>query len=256
MPKEMIADLQKVLFKRFNLLVVDDEEWLRVMLRERFEGLPYFKVITASSVDEAVDIIESKSIDPLNFLITDLHMPMKSGIDLLKRYEKSHGFKVAFSGKANCEMGGLAVELGALRCIHREGSGTLDRLMHLICSYLPISFCSKGKIGREMLEIFEKVHKQKLFGVSRWAACADLGVRTLENKVNAHIDLSPRDFIHLSYGLYYLLAQSPECKPLESLLTPITSIDIARQCLVSLNKYCLKNDFPNALNGPVQPQAN
>ena len=62
-----------------SVLVVDDEFLIRWALREGLKDR--YRVTTASSVDEALEFIGS---GPVDAVITDLRMPLRSGMDLVK----------------------------------------------------------------------------------------------------------------------------------------------------------------------------
>lgn len=64
----------------YTILVVDDEVTQRETLSDILKNKSY-KVFTAESYDSAVDIIKSENID---LILSDLNMPGKSGLDLLK----------------------------------------------------------------------------------------------------------------------------------------------------------------------------
>lgn len=70
--------------KTIKILVADDRENIRLLLTAAFEELGY-QVMTASYGDEALEIISKEYFD---IIITDLNMPGKSGMDVLK-YAKS-----------------------------------------------------------------------------------------------------------------------------------------------------------------------
>lgn len=65
-----------------RILLVDDE---RMFLKSLSEGLRQslgnINVITAENGEEAIRLMNS---EPINFLITDLQMPVMNGFDLLK----------------------------------------------------------------------------------------------------------------------------------------------------------------------------
>jgi len=64
-----------------NVLIVDDEETLILIIETRFEDYKdQFRVLTASNGKEAIRILESKVVD---FVVTDLNMPILDGIELL-----------------------------------------------------------------------------------------------------------------------------------------------------------------------------
>ncbi|MBW1822911.1 MAG: response regulator, partial [Deltaproteobacteria bacterium] len=71
---------RKRLEKRFKILAVDDSlDTLEVIQRNLTpEG---YKVFTVSSVNEAVNILETH---PIDLVITDLKMPIVGGLDLIR----------------------------------------------------------------------------------------------------------------------------------------------------------------------------
>ena len=64
-----------------RILIVDDEEDIRVVLRISLTDLGY-EVFTAESGDEALRII--KEVDP-PIVLTDIRMPVMDGIELLRK---------------------------------------------------------------------------------------------------------------------------------------------------------------------------
>jgi len=67
-----------------NILVVDDDERLRTLLKKYLEG-EGFAVLTAAGADEARKIIAEKKPD---IMIVDVMMPEESGIDMVKNFGK------------------------------------------------------------------------------------------------------------------------------------------------------------------------
>jgi two-component system response regulator HydG len=64
-----------------NLLVVDDEQFIREMCSEVGRQLE-MKVIAVATAEEALELLE---YTPVDILLTDLHLPGASGLALLKR---------------------------------------------------------------------------------------------------------------------------------------------------------------------------
>ena len=62
-----------------TVLVVDDEYLIRWALKEGLKDR--YRVVTAASVDEALKAIEAERVDAV---ITDLRMPLRSGMELVK----------------------------------------------------------------------------------------------------------------------------------------------------------------------------
>ncbi len=71
-----------------NLLFVDDEQRI---LEELFELATYLghKVYMASDADEALNILD-KNIKLIDIVFTDLKMPGKSGLELVRDIEKKY----------------------------------------------------------------------------------------------------------------------------------------------------------------------
>jgi DNA-binding NtrC family response regulator len=67
--------------KKYNLLIVDDEEPLRVLLESELAESEEFAVDTASDGGEAINKIQAKVYD---LLLLDIRMPRVSGIEVLK----------------------------------------------------------------------------------------------------------------------------------------------------------------------------
>ncbi len=83
-PKERPSSTKKL--PKAAIMVVDDEQMIQEMLEE-FLSPEGFDVVLASNVDQALKILEERSVD---VLITDLKMPGKSGLDLLKELRTEH----------------------------------------------------------------------------------------------------------------------------------------------------------------------
>jgi two-component system response regulator AtoC len=67
--------------KKYQILVVDDEESITFLLRTELEELPDFDVDVALNGTEAINLIQSKIYD---IILLDIKMPRLSGIDVLK----------------------------------------------------------------------------------------------------------------------------------------------------------------------------
>jgi len=68
-----------------TVLVVDDEFLIRWALNEGLKDR--YRVLTASSVDEAMKTLRTERIDAV---ITDLRMPLRSGMDLVRIVRGEH----------------------------------------------------------------------------------------------------------------------------------------------------------------------
>jgi CheY-like chemotaxis protein len=72
-----------------NVLVVEDEEDLRMMTRFMFQSRTQFRVLEASSGEEALALIER---EPIDVMLLDLRLPDMEGWDVLSRLEESGRF--------------------------------------------------------------------------------------------------------------------------------------------------------------------
>jgi FixJ family two-component response regulator len=66
--------------KDLEIAVIDDDESFRVALVESLSSLGY----GADGYASAEDYIGSIGGEPFNFIVTDIHMPGMSGLDLMK----------------------------------------------------------------------------------------------------------------------------------------------------------------------------
>ncbi|MBC2714789.1 MAG: response regulator [Desulfobacteraceae bacterium] len=73
-------------FKREKILIVDDDEAIRDLLR-RILAKEGYTCERACDAEEAIDFLKTQSVD---LVISDVAMPGKSGIQLLKEIKKNH----------------------------------------------------------------------------------------------------------------------------------------------------------------------
>jgi len=104
--------MDEVTKKNSAILIVDDEESLRLTFKMFLSREGYGPVSVATSYDEALDLIEKQQFD---LIISDIVMEGSSGIDLLRRV-KEIGRKcpvVMVTGYPNINSAAEAVRLGA-----------------------------------------------------------------------------------------------------------------------------------------------
>ena len=102
-----------------NVLVVDDEETLLLIMVNRFEDYAdQFNVFTARNGKEAVEVLESESID---FLVTDLKMPEMDGIELLALMSSKypHIPAMAMSAFSTPEIEKKLAQMGTLQVLDK-----------------------------------------------------------------------------------------------------------------------------------------
>lgn len=98
---------------RLNVLVVDDDEDLRLTLADYLQTWN-FAVSTARSSREAIELIE-RSADRFDIVMTDLVMPGCSGLDVVKtvRSTGSRSHVVVMTGFSSVETAIESIRLGA-----------------------------------------------------------------------------------------------------------------------------------------------
>ena len=130
MSRVMIKELKKL-----KILVVDDEPGWRDLLSLELSSEDC-QVVTASSADEALRLLQAKSFD---LIITDARMPGPlDGIDLIKTYRKEHpGQKAIFiTGYAIEEKIEQALQEGTVLCLKKpfQSQELLDAIQGLLAS--------------------------------------------------------------------------------------------------------------------------
>lgn len=75
-----------------KVLVVDDSASMRRIVSFTLEETG-IEVITAGNGQEALDIVHASGAEGLSMVITDLHMPVMNGINLISTLRKSKGCK-------------------------------------------------------------------------------------------------------------------------------------------------------------------
>jgi len=103
-----------------RILCVDDERSLLDTTRSILELQTSFQIKTASSVDDALQIMNEKEFD---VIVSDYQMPIKSGLDFLRELrEKGNNVPfILFTGKGREEVAVKALNLGADRYFNKIG---------------------------------------------------------------------------------------------------------------------------------------
>ena len=95
-----------------SIAIVDDDEAVRKAMKTLLLSLGY----NASTFGSAEEFIDSEQVDDTSFLITDLHMPGLSGLDLQDRLiAKGHRIPIIFiTGFPDYTARARAMRAGAL----------------------------------------------------------------------------------------------------------------------------------------------
>ena len=113
-----------------HVLIVDDEETLLLIIETRFEDYKdQFKVLTAPNGKEAIQILESTVID---FVVTDLNMPILDGIELLAYMSTNFPTipAIAMTAFSTPDVEDRLKKMGTLRILDKPIN--LDMLAHTV----------------------------------------------------------------------------------------------------------------------------
>jgi response regulator RpfG family c-di-GMP phosphodiesterase len=163
---------------KVRVLVVDDEEFLRAIVRERLEIAGYF-VEEASNGNEALAMLESRS--PYNVLLTDIRMPVMDGITLLGEWGKRSPGTAGIVMSANAELDTAvhALKMGA--CDYITKPFNFDVLLITIENAL-----RKKDLERQLddyrANLEEKVKEQTDIINSMYVRSIDAMIKALEAK--------------------------------------------------------------------------
>jgi len=122
---------ESFVFGKGRLLVVEDEEMLRVLLEEMLKGLGY-EIVLAEDGQHALEILE-RDKGPWDLVIMDLAMPRMGGEEALKLMKKRYPFLkvVIMSGMVDEETQRRLLEAGAEAFIKKPVSiSALSQIIH------------------------------------------------------------------------------------------------------------------------------
>ena len=163
---------------KIRVLVVDDEEFLRSIVRERLEIAGY-SVEEASNGSEALAMLECR--DPYNVLLTDIRMPVMDGITLLGEWAKrSPGTAgIVMSANAELDIAVHALKVGA--CDYITKPFNFDVLLITIENAL-----RKKELERQLddyrMNLEAKVKEQTDIINSMYVRSIDAMIKALEAK--------------------------------------------------------------------------
>lgn len=117
--------------ERRTVLVVDDQASVRQTIVHAVDELTRHRVLEASSVDEALELMQEQ---PVDLLITDLVMPRKSGIDLIAavRLRSADLPIIALSGYTDIFEANETLDVEVLRAKPLSLQGLVDDVERLL----------------------------------------------------------------------------------------------------------------------------
>ena len=170
--------------QRSSILIVDDEESIRVSLKSLFEKENY-KAETANSSSMALEKLDKSNFD---LILTDIMMDEQTGIDLLKTVKNNYSSTAVLlmTGYASMETAIEAVRLGALdylikpiskeillfnisRCLEiNKAKSQINRTSEKYLTTLP----QENKLTKKEMEVY----KHLIFGMPNKAIGEELNV--------------------------------------------------------------------------------
>jgi putative two-component system response regulator len=161
-----------------RVLVVDDEKFLRSIVRERLE-IDGYSVEEASNGKEALAMLESRR--PYDVLLTAIRMPVMDGITLLSEWAKRCPGTASIVMSANAELDTAVQALKMGACDYITKPFTFDVLLITIKNAL-----RKKDIERQIedyrVNLEEKVKEQTEVIHTERVRFIDSLIRTLETK--------------------------------------------------------------------------
>jgi CheY-like chemotaxis protein len=127
--------------RRVRVVIVDDTEGIRTLLRLFFEADDRFEVVgEGADGEEAISLTAEMTPD---LLVLDQEMPRLSGVDALPeiRRRAPQTAVVLYSGGADAHLRGRALAAGALAVVEKTvvGSSIVDQLADILLGHLALS---------------------------------------------------------------------------------------------------------------------
>lgn len=137
----------------YTILVVDDEETVRKLLRSRFEREEY-TVITAENADQAKQLLQQH--ENIALVVTDIRMPGKSGLELTQEIKSGNGHRkvIVMTGHGEKSTAIEALRKGASDFIEKPFD--MDEMVHSAVRTL-----REFTLEQQNLEFVESMRQQK-----------------------------------------------------------------------------------------------
>lgn len=114
----------------FHILVVDDLPTVRWIVTAMLNEIGYTKITQAEDGEQALKLLQSGDTvsAPIEFVVTDWHMPVMNGLALLRQIRASIDFKhlpvLMITSEAETESLETATRAGVDGYIHKPSLGT------------------------------------------------------------------------------------------------------------------------------------
>lgn len=183
-----------------NILIADDHDLVRDTIAAYLEGTGGFAVKTASTLDDALKVMDG--LDAIDLLILDYHMPGMNGLDGLAKARKRHpATKVALlSGVANRDVANKAMEQGAHGFIPKSltAASMVNAVRFVLAGerYFPFDFGTSETAGArpsafaDLSERELQTLEQLCIGLSNKEIARNLGIQEVTVKLHVKNVLS------------------------------------------------------------------
>lgn len=112
-----------------TILIVEDEDDLRLLLRLTLSAEPY-AFLEAATGAEAAELWSAADL-----ILLDMRLPDVDGLDLLRRMGNTHGPVIALSAHSASHLGGDAIEAGCVAYLTKPFTAT--ELLDAVRTFLP-----------------------------------------------------------------------------------------------------------------------
>jgi ActR/RegA family two-component response regulator len=206
--QKLISEAEALFCNKIKLLVVEDDEFMCKSLRDIFLS-PLFYVSTASSFEEASDVI-GNSPDQWHCWIVDINLgKRKTGIDLLKVYPNFQ-FSIFLSALHSMTKASEAMHQGA-RTVLDKIPNDFSILFNEVNKLAAIGFLLNGSFTSQ-LEVFLLLQETTTNSIEEWARKACMDIRKLQRLCEPY-NITPRYALSLYKTIYFLLWQRTAIPP-------------------------------------------
>lgn len=187
-----------------NVLIVDNDEQILELLKAMF-GSPVFNFKTATSLSEAIEIIQKSPIR-WHCWILDIDLASdETGLSILAK-NAGFPFSIILSGMRSMAVAADAMKLGARAVVDKDPMG-MKRLYTEVCQTAALAFVLHGK-QTPFLDSFLHLQNPNVVSLEDWAQISATPVRQIQRICGLHNSLTPHYAIALYRTMYFLLWHS------------------------------------------------
>ena len=237
--------VKMTIHERYRFLYVDDEEGLLSLGRIFIEKDPEFTVLTASSVEQAFEILSKERID---VIISDNDMPGTNGIEFLKKIRGHSDFKempfVLFTSRSRTE---IVIEALNNKADFYLQKGSDPKPQYAELMSVAVSAYKKKRFEKMILKI-----NDFLIGVVDKKELKE----TLKILLNSMVDIFHVDAGHISLiednNLHHFVSVGKISESLKDVRLPLShglgGLVVQGGKPYAINEYCVDNTIQHPSN--------